>query len=109
MLASKGIVESRPKTGTRILPREQWNFLDSDLLNWSVSAAPENIAHDFLSLRRSVEPDACAAAAENATDEQKEQLQVAFKAMEEVDKNWSHEKWVPVDSAFPQNYLSGIQ
>ena len=100
MLASKGIVESRPRTGIRILPKEQWNFLDADLLNWSVNAAPENIARDFLCLRRAIEPNACAAAATYATEVQKSQLQIAFRAMEDVDKNWSHEKWVPADSAF---------
>ena len=100
MLASKGIVESRPKTGTRVLPREQWNFLDSDLLSWSVATAPAPVARDFLSLRRSIEPDACAAAALNATEKQREQLLQAFREMETVDKNWSHDAWVPVDSAF---------
>lgn len=100
MLASKGIVEPRPKTGTRILPRDHWNFLDADLLDWSVATAPVPIAQDFFSLRRSVEPDACAAAALNATEEQKKQLTQAFKEMEIVDKNWSHSAWIPVDSAF---------
>src|SRR3954454_24999254 len=30
VLASKGLLESRPKTGTRIRSPESWNLLDSD-------------------------------------------------------------------------------
>ena len=32
VLAGKGLVESRPKTGTRVRPRAEWNFLDPDVL-----------------------------------------------------------------------------
>ncbi|MGE7207696.1 FadR/GntR family transcriptional regulator, partial [Sphingomonas sp. NPDC019816] len=28
VLSAKGLVESRPKTGTRVLPRNRWNLLD---------------------------------------------------------------------------------
>ncbi|RWF40725.1 MAG: FadR family transcriptional regulator, partial [Mesorhizobium sp.] len=34
VLAGKGLVESRPKTGTRVRPRSDWNFLDPDVLSW---------------------------------------------------------------------------
>src|SRR6516164_5559747 len=34
VLAAKGLVESRPKTGTRVRPREAWNLLDPDVLAW---------------------------------------------------------------------------
>lgn len=32
ILAAKGMVLPRPRIGTRVLPRHQWNFLDQDLL-----------------------------------------------------------------------------
>ena len=35
VLAGKGLIESRPKTGTRVRPRESWNFLDPDVLTWA--------------------------------------------------------------------------
>jgi DNA-binding FadR family transcriptional regulator len=37
VLTAKGLVESRPKIGTRILPRSRWNLLDPDVLAWSLS------------------------------------------------------------------------
>jgi DNA-binding FadR family transcriptional regulator len=38
VLSGKGLIESRPKTGTRIRPRESWNFLDPDGLTWAFEA-----------------------------------------------------------------------
>ena len=41
ILAAKGLVESRPKTGTRVLPRNRWNLLDPDVLAWAFSGEPD--------------------------------------------------------------------
>src|SRR5437879_1577890 len=38
VLAAKGLVESRPKTGTRVRPRHAWNLLDRDVLSWQHEA-----------------------------------------------------------------------
>ncbi|NSL43010.1 GntR family transcriptional regulator, partial [Streptomyces sp. 8P21H-1] len=32
VLSAKGLIEIRPKVGTRVRPRELWNTFDSDLL-----------------------------------------------------------------------------
>ena len=32
ILTAKGLLESRPKVGTHITPRRQWNLLDPDML-----------------------------------------------------------------------------
>ena len=34
VLAAKGLVVSRPRTGTRVRPQEAWNLLDPDVLAW---------------------------------------------------------------------------
>ena len=34
MLGAKGLIESRPKTGTRVRPRADWNLLDPDVISW---------------------------------------------------------------------------
>ena len=34
LLTSKGLLESRPKIGTRVVEREYWNFLDPQLIEW---------------------------------------------------------------------------
>ena len=33
-LNGKGLLVSRPKIGSRVEPRERWNFLDRDVLAW---------------------------------------------------------------------------
>jgi DNA-binding FadR family transcriptional regulator len=67
LLAAKGLVESRPKTGTRIRPRSSWNMLDPDVLNWLVTdGAFEDYADDLFEMRRVIEPAAAAIAAGRA-------------------------------------------
>lgn len=65
MLAAKGLVESRPKTGTRITPRDKWNFLDPDVLSWHFEVEPSpTFIVSLFELRRMAEPAACELAAE---------------------------------------------
>ena len=40
VLAAKGLIESRPRTGARVCARERWNFLDPDVLAWRLAALP---------------------------------------------------------------------
>lgn len=70
ILAAKGMVESRPKTGTRITERARWNIIDPDVLAWHLEAGPDEGFIDALfELRRIVEPQAAALAAERRSDE----------------------------------------
>ncbi len=38
VLAAKGLVDPRPKIGTRVRGRDQWNMLDPDILTWSFAS-----------------------------------------------------------------------
>src|ERR1700730_12655573 len=40
ILAAKGLVEARPKVGTRINPRNMWHLLDPDVLAWMFELEP---------------------------------------------------------------------
>src|SRR3954468_5928255 len=42
ILAAKGLVESRPKAGTRVSDRERWNLLDPDVLAWAFEGEPSD-------------------------------------------------------------------
>src|SRR5512145_733934 len=55
-LSAKGLVDTRTRTGTRVLEATHWNLLDLDVLGWRYAA-----------LRRMIEPNAAALAAERAT------------------------------------------
>jgi DNA-binding FadR family transcriptional regulator len=65
VLTAKGLVESRPKIGTRILPRSRWNLLDPDVLAWSFAGEPDiGFIRSLFELRAIVEPAAAALAAQ---------------------------------------------
>lgn len=65
VLTAKGLVESRPKAGTRVLPRSRWNILDPAVLAWAFSGEPDiDFLRDLFELRAIVEPNAARLAAE---------------------------------------------
>lgn len=83
VLAAKGLVESRPKTGTRVRPRGEWNMLDPDLLAWQFATQPmERLAKDLFEIRQIIEPAAAAMAAERGDDGQRAAITRAFADME---------------------------
>lgn len=64
VLTAKGMVESRPKAGTRVLPRTRWNLLDPDVLAWAFMGEPdEQLIRSLFELRLIMEPAAAGLAA----------------------------------------------
>lgn len=64
VLTAKGLVESRTKAGTRVLPRNRWNLLDPDVLAWAFAGEPDPaFVRDLFELRAIVEPAAARLAA----------------------------------------------
>jgi DNA-binding FadR family transcriptional regulator len=82
-LKAKGLLVSRPKTGTRVLPRRQWNMLDEDVLRWawSDSNRHEMVLH-LMQLRRIIEPAASEIAAASAPDAAIAAIERAYRAMD---------------------------
>ncbi|HVV10317.1 FadR/GntR family transcriptional regulator [Amycolatopsis sp.] len=101
-LAAKGLVEPRPRLGTRVLPREQWNLMDREVINWHGQLAKADFLKDLLELRLMVEPGAAQLAAERATDEQLATLEDAYARMEQHAPNLpeQEEAFVDADLAF---------
>ncbi|MGA8151374.1 MAG: FadR/GntR family transcriptional regulator [Terriglobales bacterium] len=83
VLAAKGLVDVRRKTGTRVRPNSQWNMLDPEVLFWLFSGpdVPAGLT-DLLEVRKIVEPAGARMAAERATLEDLAEMQRAFEAME---------------------------
>jgi DNA-binding FadR family transcriptional regulator len=82
VLAGKGLIESRPKTGTRVRPRKSWNFLDPDVLAWAVDGATaKQFVDELYELRRVIEPAAAAFAAERAKPDDIAQMEAALMRM----------------------------
>jgi len=82
VLVSKGLVESRPKAGTRILPRDRWNLLDPDVLAWAFAGEPDtHYVRSLFELRAIVEPAAAALAAERRDRAELKTMKDAVAAM----------------------------
>jgi DNA-binding FadR family transcriptional regulator len=82
ILAAKGLVNSRPKSGTRVSPKRQWSLLDPDLLAWQFEARPSpEFLRDLFELRMLVEPGAAALAASRRTDAEVDGMRRALESM----------------------------
>ncbi len=47
-LEAKGLVEARPKVGTRVSPRSRWNFFDPQVLAWHFDAPADPAFYESL-------------------------------------------------------------
>ena len=81
-LVAKGLIHTGPKVGTRVLPSDEWNWFDADVIRWQVRAGltPEFV-RDLQDLRRVVEPAAVRFAAARATAEDIQAIEAAFAGM----------------------------
>lgn len=88
VLAAKGLVESRPKTGTRVRSRDAWNLLDPDVLAWQQEGAAPAGHHAQLrtltEVRRIIEPAAAELAAGRADARDIAALEQAMREMEQT-------------------------
>lgn len=82
-LKAKGLIASRQKAGTRVLPRTQWNMLDEDVLRWAWSGDDRVLmAQHLMQVRRIVEPAACEIAATSASDTAIAAIERAYRLMD---------------------------
>jgi DNA-binding FadR family transcriptional regulator len=89
VLAAKGLIEVRPKTGVRILPREEWNLMDPDLLAWrgEAGAVDASFIRNLCEVRLIVETAACEFAAIRGSDEQLANMREKYRRAESVAHN----------------------
>jgi DNA-binding FadR family transcriptional regulator len=98
VLAAKGLLEPRPRIGTRVRNKDQWNLLDPDILAWrcATGADAEFLQH-LTELREIIEPSAAALAAKSHQPEQLAAIAAALAAMERAS---GIGEWVEADLAF---------
>src|SRR5262245_38015854 len=71
VLAAKGLVHARPKTGTRVSPRSRWNVVDPDVLAWRIEAGPDSeLYSEVTEMRLAIEPQAARLTATRASSEE---------------------------------------
>ena len=86
ILSAKGLIESRPKLGTRVRAREFWNMFDSDVLRWCFDSTPTpEFLRALFEVREMIEPNSAALAAKRASDEQITAIESAYRAMESAE------------------------
>jgi DNA-binding FadR family transcriptional regulator len=83
VLAAKGLVESRPRTGTRVRPRQAWHLLDPDVMAWQQDASPRvEFLRKLTEVRLIVEPPAAELAAQRASAAEIDTIDEAYRDME---------------------------
>lgn len=81
VLAAKGLVDSRQKRGTVILPRASWSLLDADLLRWHGGQPDAPFFANLAEVRSIVEPAGARLAAARRTDADIDELRAALRRM----------------------------
>ncbi len=103
VLGSKGLIETRQKTGTRVRDRRYWNQLDADILAWRCASMPtEDFVEKLVEMREIIEPAAAAAAAKRRSPEQLACIKAAYDAMSVAD---DLDGWAKADLAFHECVL----
>jgi DNA-binding FadR family transcriptional regulator len=83
VLSAKGLLDARPKRGTFVRSRTQWNLLDGDVMSWRDDGAEPDpqLLSDLAEVRGAVEPQAARLAAERRDDADLVEMSAAMQQM----------------------------
>ncbi|MDJ0336081.1 FCD domain-containing protein [Salinibacterium sp. G-O1] len=81
-LSEKNLVDAKPKRGTMVRPRSEWNLLDLQVLQWDVETR-NHARQDLTEVRRVIEPLVAGLAAERRQESDIVALSSALSAMRE--------------------------
>jgi DNA-binding FadR family transcriptional regulator len=103
VLSAKGLIEARPKVGTRVREERYWQQLDADVLAWRCASMPTaDFVQKLAEMREIFEPAAAALAARRCDAGQFERIEQAFKAME---ASRNTDEWAAADLQFHEAVL----
>lgn len=103
ILAAKGLIVSRQKSGTHVRPARHWNLLDPVILDLYCRVYDySEFAQNFQKLRVIIEPEAAAMAAGQRNERQLRALDEAYAAMKSA-KDIAD--WTKADLAFHEAIL----
>jgi DNA-binding FadR family transcriptional regulator len=87
VLAGKGMVTTRQRTGTLVAPRANWNLLDPDLMAWRLASGDiDRFIQDFFVFREGIEPLAAESAAQRRDPEAIEAIEHALEDMRDEER-----------------------
>lgn len=103
VLQKKGLVSPKPKIGTQIQPKNQWNLFDADVLVWKLKAGQQLLFLEKVTeVRRIIESEAAQLSAERATDEEIAHIRHLFNQLNDIlsDENtFKYETYLQADMA----------
>ena len=104
-LVAKGLVTTGPKVGTRVLPKDEWNWFDPTVIAWQArNGLSVEFLQDLQELRRVVEPAAVRMAAERADAHDIERISEAFAGMKKAVEQGGD--YITYDLRFHQGLLA---
>jgi GntR family galactonate operon transcriptional repressor len=101
VLADKGMIEMKPRVGTRARPRSEWRLLDPDILAWQAEAYPDpRFLQDLCEVRLAIEPTAAGYAAVRASEEELERIAECLRRREAQAGVANLDELIDLDLAF---------
>ena len=104
ILTQKGLIRTRPKIGTQVQSRSQWNLFDGDVLIWKLkSGGRAEFLKQVTEVRRIIESEAVRFAAERAGEDEIVALNDHYAALSralEDEATYDYEHYLATDMAF---------
>lgn len=101
VLASMGLVESRRRTGVRVLPEDRWDHYAPSVVRWRLSGPGRaRLLHQLSQLRAAVEPPSAALAAEHASPDLRRRLLELADALERTGSDGDLRSFLELDVTF---------
>ncbi len=101
VLVDKGMVQMKPRAGTRATPRSEWRLLDPDILAWQAEVYPDvRFLRDLCEVRLAIEPTAAGFAAVRATPGEIDDIEHSLCEREEKAEAASQQEIIDLDLGF---------
>ena len=104
VLTQKGLIQTRPKTGTQVTPRNEWNLFDRDVLTWKLQFEDQyGFLKKVTELRRIIESEAARFAAQRADTAAVDQMRARLAEMQAVfdgPSPYNYQEYLSRDMAF---------
>lgn len=100
-LTAKGLIVSKTRVGTKVLPPSSWNMFDAQVLSWKMAGGLDEAFHGELTeIRLAIEPRAAALAARRCDPADIAKLRRAIDAMWQATE--TRRQFAAADLAFHQ-------
>lgn len=109
VLTQKGLIQTRPRVGTQVLPRENWNLFDPEVLVWRLQIEDKTtFLKNVTEVRRLIESEAARQAARRATKAEVADIKETLSQMQKIlsDGNqYVYEDYLAMDILFHSKIL----